>query len=121
MENIYSTIDIIVKAQKKARQNNDYLTLMINAEALLEFVPALINYSVDQEIEYRKFEARYTNEIDKQGKRNSGAYAETQAKATDFYKDWTKAKLFIDLIYEMVNLSKKLAGSVDRELSASKN
>ena len=115
MEQIYQTIDKIVKAQKKARQNNDYLTLMVNAEALLEFIPQLITYAVDQEAEYRKFEARYTNEKDEQGKRNSGAYCETQAKATQFYSEWSKAKQFIELMYEMVNLSKKLAGSIDIE------
>lgn len=119
IQEIYKTIDVIFKAQKKARQSNDYLTLMVNAEALLEFVPQLITYSVDQEAEYRKFEAKYTNEDDKTGKRNSGAYSETQAKATDFYKEWTKAKMFIELMYEMVNLSKKLASSVDKELQSS--
>ena len=35
MENVYSTIDIIITAQKKARQTDNYLELMINAEALL--------------------------------------------------------------------------------------
>ena len=118
MEQVYLTIDKIVQAQKKARQADDYLTLMVNAEALLEFIPALINYSVEQEAEYRKFEAKYSNEKAENGKLNSGAYFETQAKATDFYKEWSKAKQFIELMYEMVNLSKKLAGSVDKELNA---
>lgn len=118
MEQIYQTIDKIVKAQKKARQNNDFLTLMVNAEALLEFIPQLITYSVEQEAEYRKFEAKYANEKDEKGKLNSGAYAETQAKATEWYKEWRKATQFIDLMYEMVQLSKKLAGSVEKELSA---
>jgi len=118
IEDIYKTIDIIVKAQKKARQNDDYLTLMVNAEALLEFIPQLITYSVEQESEYRKFEAKYSNEKDEKGKLNSGAYAETQAKATEWYKEWRKAIQFIELMYEMVNLSKKLATSVDKSLQA---
>lgn len=116
---IYKTIDVIITAQKKARQENDYLTLMVNAEALLEYIPELIRYSVDQEAGYRKFEAQLANEKDEQGKRNSGAYCETQAKATTFYSEWQKAKQFIELMYEMVNMAKKLAGSVDKELNAS--
>ena len=120
MEQIYKTIDIIFAAQKKARQSNDYITLMINAEALLEFIPQLINHSVEQEAEYRKFEAGLIDEKDGE-KKLSGAYCETIAKATSFYREWTKAKMFIELMYEMVNLSKKLATSVDRELVASRN
>jgi hypothetical protein len=116
--NIYNTIDAIVKAQKKARQNNDYLSLMTNAEALLEYIPELIRYSVDQEASYRKFEAQMANEVDAFGKRNSGAYCETQAKATEFYKEWQQAKQFIELMYEMVQMAKKLATSVDKELQA---
>ena len=115
VENLYKTIDIIIEAQKKARQNNDYLTLMTNGEALLEYIPQLIKYSIEQESEYRKFEAKLSNEH-YENKRNSGAYAETQSKATDFYKNWQQAKQFIELMYEMVNMAKKLAGSVDREL-----
>jgi len=117
MEQIYKTIDLILQHQKKARQSNDYLTLMVNAEALLEFMSKLINYSVEQESEYRKFEAGLIDEKDGE-KKLTGAYCETKAKATSFYKEWIKAKLFIKLIYEMVNLSKKLAGSVDKELQA---
>lgn len=115
---LYKLIDTIFLAQKKARHNNDYLTLMVNAEALLENLPTLINYSIDQESQYRKFEAKLASE-EIEGKKPTGSYCETQAKATDFYKEWQKAKLFIDLMYEMVALSKKLAGSVDKELSAS--
>ena len=64
MEQIYKTIDLILQHQKKARQSNDYLTLMVNAEALLEFMSKLINYSVEQESEYRKFEAGLIDEKD---------------------------------------------------------
>lgn len=118
MENLYKTINTIVLAQRKARRNNDYLGLMINGEALLEYLPDLIDYSVIQESEYRKFEAGLADNIDSQGKRNSSAYCETQAKATDFYKEWQKSKQFIELLYEMVQLAKKLASSIDREKDA---
>ena len=52
IENVYSTIDIIIASFKKARHNKDYLTLMSNGLALLEYLPSLINYSVEQEAEY---------------------------------------------------------------------
>lgn len=121
IEDTYKVIDTIIESQKKARKNNDYNTIALNAEALLEYLPSLINYSVNQEKEYRKEEARLANEKDENGKRNSGAYCETQAKATDFYTEWQRSKQFIELIYELVQMSKKLMGSVDKELSASFN
>lgn len=119
MQELYKTIDVIVKAQQKARQKNDYLTLMVNAEALLERIPTLINYSVEQEAIYRKHEAKILDEKDENNKNRTSSYAETQAKATEAYKEWQKAKLFIEFMYEMVNLSKKLASSVDKEYNAS--
>jgi hypothetical protein len=119
IDTIYKTIDAIVRSQKKARSNNDFLTIMKNAEALLEYMPQLIVYSVEQEAEYRKFEAKLANESESIGKRNSGSYCETQAKATDFYRNWQQSKQFIELMYEMVQMAKKLAGSVDNELKAS--
>lgn len=118
MDSLYKTIDIIIAHQKKARQNNDFYTLMKNGEALLEYMPDLIRYSVDQEAEYRKFEAKTVNDYDSAGKMRTSSYAETQAKATDFYKNWQKSKLFMELIYEMVQMSKKLAGSVDKEFNS---
>lgn len=118
MEELFKMIDVIILAQKKARQNNDYLTLMSNGGALLERVPQLINYSVEEEAEYRKFEAKLTNE-GTADKKNTSSYCETQAKATDAYKEWQKAKQFIELMYEMVNLAKMLARSVNKEFNAS--
>lgn len=115
MEQIYKTIDAIVMAQKKARKENNFLALMINAEALLEYLPSMINHSVDSESEYRKFEAGMVDQRDDTGKRYTSSYSETKAKATEFYKEWQKAKQFIELMYEMVNLSKKLAGTVTRD------
>jgi hypothetical protein len=58
------------------------------------------------------------DERDDTGKRYTSSYAETKSKATDFYAEWQKAKQFIELMYEMVNMAKKLAGSVDKELNA---
>ena len=120
MEELYKTIDLIVSHQKKARQSNDFYTLMKNGEALLEYMPNLIRYSVEQEAEYRKFEAKTVNEVDSAGKMRTSSFAETQAKATDFYKNWQQARLFIELIYEMVQMSKKLAGNIDKELQATR-
>lgn len=118
IEDIYKIIDQIIRKQKEARRQNDYLALMVNAEALLEYIPNLIRFSVDQEGEYRKFEAKLSNEFDTAGKKYTSSYCETQAKATDHYKNWQQSKQFIELMYEMVQMAKKLAGSVDKEFNA---
>jgi hypothetical protein len=118
IDDIYATIDKIIAAQKIARRNNDFLTLLTNGEALLEYLPKVIEYSVDQESQYRKYEARLANEMT-DNKRNSSSYCETQAKAIDEYKNWQRSKLFIELMYEMVQVSKKLASSVNTEFKAS--
>lgn len=118
MEEIYKTIDTIVSHIKKCRKENNYLGLVITAEALLEYVPKLIEYSVNQENEYRKFEAKLSNEIDDMGKKLPNSYCETQAKATLEYKEWQRAKLTIDWMYEVVQMAKKLASSVENELKA---
>lgn len=121
IEEVYKTIDTIIASFKKARHNKDYLTLMSNGLALLEYLPSLINYSIDQESEYRKFEAKMSDEREDTGKKFTGSYCETKAKATDFYKEWQRAKSFIELTYELVNIAKKLAGSVDKEYTSSYN
>ena len=122
IEETFKIIDKIIEAQKKARRENDYLTLLTNGEALLEYLPKLIEYSVEQESEYRKFEAKLADSIGDvtTGKRNTSSYAETQAKATDFYRNWQRTKLFMELIYELVNIAKKLSGSVNDEFNSSK-
>lgn len=112
MEEVYKIVDVIVKAQKKARKDNDFFGLMKNAEALLEYIPQLIDYSINREHEYRKFESQILNSVTENAKPVTSSYAETQAKATDAYRDWQKAKQTIDWMYEMVNMSKKLAGTV---------
>lgn len=118
IEEVYKTIDTIIGVIKKARHDNDYNTLLLSALALLEYTPSLINYYVNQEAQYRKLEARLANETDEQGKRNTSSWCETQAKASEYYTEWQRAKRFEELIYEMVKLSKMLARSVDNEFSA---
>lgn len=118
IQETYKVIDRIILSLKKHRQANNYLGLATDAMALLEYIPTLIQHSVSQEAEYRKFEAKLTNENDANGKRNSSAYSETQAKATEFYTEWSRAKLFIDLMYEMVQMSKILARGVNNEFNA---
>ena len=39
IEETFKIIDKIIEAQKKARRENDYLTLLTNGEALLEYLP----------------------------------------------------------------------------------
>lgn len=117
IEETFKIIDSIIKAQKKARANNDFLAIVLNGEALLEYLPSLINYSVDQESTYRKFEANLTNE-ERNGKSLTSSYCETQAKAQDSYREWQRTKNFIELIYQLVMMSKVLAKSVDKELNA---
>lgn len=116
---IYKVIDVIIKSLKEKRKNKDFLGLLLDAEALLEYLPGLINHSVEQEAEYRKFEARLSDEVEENGKRKSSAYCDTMAKASDFYREWQRAKQFIDLTYELVNISKKLASSVSSEFNSS--
>lgn len=124
IQETYKVIDKIIKSFKKDRHEHNYLGLMESALALLEYTPTLINYSVEQEAEYRKFEARLadtTIQDDKGIKRNSSAYCETQSKATPFYKEWQRTKNFIELVYELVNIAKKLANSVDSDYISSLN
>ncbi len=117
IEETYKVIDRIILSLKKHRQANNYLGLATDAMALLEYIPSLIQHSVNQEAEYRKFEAKLSNESIGD-KKNSSAYCETQAKATVFYTEWSRAKLFIDLMYEMVQMSKILARGVNNEFNA---
>ncbi len=118
IQDVYKIIDQIIADQKKARRGQDFLGLMLGGQALLEYIPKLIEYAVEQEAEYRKFEAQLVDMKGDNDKRFSGAYCETKAKATTYYSEWQKAKQFMELMYELVNISKKLAGSVDREMNA---
>ena len=118
MENLYKTIDVIVAQLKKDRLAQNFLGLLTSGEALLEYMPGLINHSIEQESLYRKFEAELANKRDSADKPFSNAYCETQAKATDYYKEWQKAKQFIELMYEMVNMAKALGRGVNREFNS---
>ena len=52
------------------------------------------------------------------GRKITSAVAETNAKATNFYKEYKKASLYRELMYEVVQVCKKLAGSIDKEITA---
>lgn len=118
MLEIYKTFEAIRQSNLKARKNNDYYTLLINAQALLDYVPQLIEIMVNEEHEYRKLEAKLSIEKDELGKKNTSAWCEVQAKATDNYREYTKAKATLDWVYDSVNLSKKLAVDTDKNLTA---
>ena len=118
IQQTYKTIDVIIKAQKKARQEHNYLLLMENSQALLEYVPNLVSFMVEQEGEYRKFEAGLIDELDGEKKRTS-SYCDTKAKATSFYCDWQKAKYFLELVYNLVNMGKALGRGINNEFNAS--
>ena len=115
---VYETIEIITSKFRKDRKINNYLGLLEDGLALLEEVPKLIDISITQESEYRKFEALLADEKDENGKRFSNSYCETKSKATDFHRDWQKAKQITELAYELAQMSKMLARSVDRDIKA---
>lgn len=118
MHELYKTFELIRQANLKARKMNDYYTLLINAQALLDYAPDLIKIMVDNEHEYRKTEATLANTKDENGKYYSNSYCETQAKSGENYKEYIRAKATLDWLYESVNLSKKLAQDNNKELTA---
>ncbi len=111
---IYKTLDAIKNSNLKARRNNDFNTLLVNGQALLDWLPNLIDYNVEQEHEYRKFEAEQLS-----GENITSSKAEALAKATVFYKEFIRSKNYISWIYECVNMSKKLASDINNNLKAS--
>lgn len=115
----FKTIDVIIATIKKHRRNNDYINLVIDGLALLEYTKDLINYSIVNESNYRKLEAEILDKRDETGRRNTSSFAETQAKASDYYKEWQRTKQFIELIYELTNMCKKLASNIDNQIKAS--
>lgn len=110
MNEVYEKIELIFQSQRKARANNDYITLIVNAEACVEYIHKLIPYITDQEWLYRKVEA-------KESETNTSSKAEVIAKASEYYKEYIKAKMMIELLYEMINISKKLATGVNKEFN----
>jgi len=120
MQDNFEIINKIIKTFKVLRHDHNYIGLVESALALLEYTPSLIEYSVEQESEYRKFEAKLTNESIGEKKLTS-SYCDTQAKGTEEYKEWQKSKLYLELIYEMVNIAKKLANTLDKDYIALSN
>lgn len=115
---VYATIDLIRNKFRQDRKTNNYLGLVEDGLALLEEVPKLIDISIVQESEYRKFKAALSDERDENGKRFSDAFCESKAKATDYYKEWQKARQIQELIIELVNMSKILARGINSEFNA---
>jgi len=118
---IYQTFKVISESNKKARKDNNYYKLLENGQALLDYIPTLIDIIVDNEHQYRKFEAEMAQKRDENGKLMSGTYCETQAKATQFYKEYRKAEMIKEWVYDSVNLAKKLAVDSDTNLKATTN
>lgn len=119
MTELYETIDRIIADCKVKRSRNDRDGLLENGQACLEYAYRLTHYSVDMESSYRKFEADLADKTDENGKRNTSAYAETQAKATDFYKEWQRARQVIEVLNDLANMAKALARGVDSSYNAS--
>lgn len=115
---MFDAIDKILADTKDARQHKQYDRIIINAQAVLDYLPAIIRYEVEQEAQYRQFEAKLALERDENGKPRTGAYCETQAKATQFYAEYRKSSLFRELMYEVVQISKKIARSHEQEYNA---
>lgn len=117
---MFEKLELIIKSNKQKRKGKDYLGILLNSEAVLEYLPALIQYEVDKESEYRKFEASILEleGAELKGRKITSSLAETLAKATNDYKEFRKAQLFRELSYEVVQMGKKIAGSVNQEFNA---
>lgn len=115
---MFEVIEKIIADTKSKRIKNDYYGIILNAEAVLEYLPAILNYEVEQEHQYRTYEAKLALERDESGKTRTGAYCETQAKATPFYAEYRKAQLFRELMYEVINISKKLSSGINKEFNS---
>lgn len=118
VELTYKAIDAIVRSNKEARDAGNYIGLVLNGQMCLNHVWTLVSHGIEQESLYRKFEARRLNELLASGERGKNGIAEVEAKATDYYREWQKATQTVNLLYEMTNLAKKLAGDVDKNLKA---
>ena len=115
---LYKTFDLIRKSNLQARRDNNYFKLLENGQALLDYVPDLIEIMVNSEHAYRKLEAKLSQEKDELGKRNTSAWRETQAKASEDYREYIKAEATLKWVYDSVNLSKKLAQDNENELKS---
>lgn len=108
MNNTIETINKIIELNKQARADNNYYLLLMNAQSILEEIPNLINLSVNYEHKYRVCEAKMVEDP-----KMTASRAEIFAKATEDYKEWQKIKQTIDLMYEMVQVAKRLAVDVE--------
>ena len=81
---------------------------------MLDYLPDLIDYSVEQEHLYRRHEAE---ELTKDGM--TSAKAETNAKATEYYKEFRRSKEYTEWLYESINVAKKLAVDTNNNFKAS--
>jgi len=112
IEELQKVINVIFITIKADRQKNNINGLLNNGIACLEYSYQLIDIMVNFESEYRKFEADLID------KGFTSAKAETQAKATDHYKNWTKCKYMYDTLLEMNLTCKKLASSTEKEFNS---
>jgi len=115
---MFDSLSLILADTKKARQLKQYNRIIDNAQAVLDYLPDIIAYEVEQEQQYRQFEAKLLDEREESGKLRTSSYCETKAKATDFYANYRKAQLFRELSYEVVQISKKIARSNEQEYNA---
>ena len=107
---IYKIFESIRKSNLEARKMNNYDKLLENAQALSDYIPQIIDILVEQENQYRKFDAELLSQ-----EKMTSSKAETMAKATDYYKEFKRAELMQDWAYETINISKKLATSVSND------
>ena len=118
LEELSKTIDAVFESNKEARSRNDFIKLLENGFECLGFVNRLTNIAIDNEREYRKFEAITLLELKQQGNKGKNGEAETRAKATDHYINMIHEHKLIELCHEMNNNAKKLADSLNNELKA---
>lgn len=121
IQELHKTIGAIMDSNKKARQANNYILLIENGFACLEYVHKIIDIAIDSEKKYRQYEAKVLEELKNSGVKGKNGEAETRAKATEFYSDWQHSIQLITLCYEMVNVAKLLSRSLDKELKAMPN
>lgn len=108
IEEIEKTINSIMNNIKLNRQKNNYIGLIENGIACIEYSYQLIDIIVNNEQDYRKLEAK---EIES----GSLGRAEAIAKASDYYKNWKKATFMYNALLEMNMTCKKLAFTNEKE------
>ena len=112
-----NVVELIIQKQAQARKNDDEYTMLQNGAELLEYVYPLINLSAKNQSVYRKVEADLQDEwVD--GKQRSAAYAEAHAKATKEFIEYERIEDLIEWIYQMSNMSKRMAGDVNNRMKA---